>query len=96
MPFCSQIEKAINYTIQNTLNALEKDCDQVTELIHSKITEDNCKRRTNLKAGAKGIIWLLLALVFPLLTVLTAMSSDLHSFVGTRCRQSNQSVHTSD
>lgn len=79
---CTQIEKAINYTIQNTLNALEKDCDQVTELIHAKITEDNEKRRTNLKAGAKGIVWLLLALVFPLLTLLTAMSSDLHSFVG--------------
>jgi hypothetical protein len=79
---CVQIEKAINYTIQNTLNSLEKDCDQVTELIHAKITEDNDKRKSNLKAGAKGILWVLVALVYPLLTIITAMSSDLNSFVG--------------
>lgn len=79
---CQQIEKAINSTIQNTLNALDKDCDQVTELIHAKIEDDNDKRRRNLGARLRGASWLLLSLVFPFLAFLSSMSERLHKFVG--------------
>lgn len=77
---CQTIEKAINYTIQNTLNALERDCDQVTELIHAKIEDDNLKRSRNLKATFKGGIWLFLSLVIPVLAILSSLSNNLDSF----------------
>ena len=37
---CKDIEKTINQTIQNTLNALEKDCDSITSLIDKTIEQD--------------------------------------------------------
>lgn len=37
---CKDIEKTINQTIQNTLNALEKDCDQVAEMVEDKLAKD--------------------------------------------------------
>jgi len=74
---CQTIEKAINYTIQNTLNALEKDCDQVTELIHAKIEDDNAKRKRNLSSTFKGGSWLLLALVLPFIAILSSFSNNL-------------------
>jgi len=37
---CVDIEKTINQTIQNTLNSLEKDCDQIKALIDEKIERD--------------------------------------------------------
>lgn len=77
---CQTIEKAINYTIQNTLNSLEKDCDQVTELIHAKIEDDNNKRSSNLKAACKGGSWLLLSMVLPILALLSSLSNNLDSF----------------
>ena len=74
-----QVDKAINYSIQNTLNALEKDCDQVLELIHCKIEEDNQKRSRNLKASIKGVSLGLFSLSLPLLLVLSIFSSSLSS-----------------
>ena len=37
---CKDIEKTINATIQNTLNALEKDCDEVANKIAALVEED--------------------------------------------------------
>ena len=37
---CKDIEKTINQTIQNTLNALEKDCDSITSLIDKTLEQD--------------------------------------------------------
>ena len=79
---CSQIEKAINSTIQNTLNSLEKDCDQVTELICAKIATDDMKRSQNMKATFKGIFWVILALTFPLLNLLSTVLPTLRSHLG--------------
>lgn len=37
---CKEIEKTINQTIQNTLNSLERDCDQIYQLVEDKLRED--------------------------------------------------------
>ena len=37
---CKEIEKTINQTIQNTLNTLEKDCQNISMLIDKKLQED--------------------------------------------------------
>jgi hypothetical protein len=37
---CKEIEKTINQTIQNTLNTLEKDCQNISTLIDKKLKED--------------------------------------------------------
>ena len=37
---CKAVEKTINQTIQNTLNTLEKDCDQIANIIEQKLKED--------------------------------------------------------
>jgi len=37
---CKDIEKTINLTVQNTLNTLERDCEQIALRIDEKITVD--------------------------------------------------------
>lgn len=37
---CQDIEKTINQTIQNTLNSLERDCDQIAELVEEKLKKN--------------------------------------------------------
>ena len=37
---CKDIEKTINQTIQNTLNSLERDCDQIAYLVNEKLQKD--------------------------------------------------------
>jgi hypothetical protein len=37
---CKDIEKTINQTIQNTLNSLEKDCDQIANIVEDKLQKD--------------------------------------------------------
>jgi len=37
---CKDIEKTINLTVQNTLNTLERDCEQIAELIDKKLAVD--------------------------------------------------------
>ena len=37
---CKDVEKTINQTIQNTLNALEKDCEKIATLVDKKLKED--------------------------------------------------------
>ena len=51
---CDTIEKTINQTIQNTLNTLEKDCDQIKEQVDQAIARDNSNRSHNLGASGKG------------------------------------------
>ena len=51
---CDTIEKTINQTIQNTLNTLEKDCDQIKEQVDQAIARDNGNRSHNLGASGKG------------------------------------------
>lgn len=51
---CKDIEKTINQTIQNTLNALEKDCERIASLIDKQIEDDNFAKAYNLRASGKG------------------------------------------
>lgn len=51
---CKDIEKTINQTIQNTLNALEKDCERISQLVDKTIDDDNRDRAYNLRASGKG------------------------------------------
>lgn len=37
---CNDIEKTINQTVQNTLNTLEKDCENIATLIQEKLEQD--------------------------------------------------------
>ncbi|GFN86679.1 hypothetical protein PoB_001318500 [Plakobranchus ocellatus] len=37
---CKEVERTINQTIQNTLNSLERDCDQISQLVEDKLKED--------------------------------------------------------
>jgi hypothetical protein len=71
---CDQIEKSINFTIQNTLNSLEKDCNQITELIEAKIEEDNNRQNSNLKASVLGLAMVFMAILFPFLSLLNLVS----------------------
>lgn len=88
---CTQIEKAIKYSIQNTLNTLEKDCETVTELINAKIEEDNLKRKQNLSATLKGVFWLIIGLIIPIMGFLMSFpfvgSSFLRPYLGTAIHQ---------
>lgn len=42
---CKDIEKTINLTVQNTLNTLERDCDQIAEVIDKKLAVDRFAAR---------------------------------------------------
>ena len=37
---CRDVEKTINQTVQNTLNSLERDCDQISQIVDEKLRED--------------------------------------------------------
>jgi BMFP domain-containing protein YqiC len=37
---CKDIEKTINQTVQNTLNSLERDCDQISQIVEEKLRDD--------------------------------------------------------
>ena len=41
---CRDVEKTINQTIQNTLNALERDCDEIGTKVDLAIENDNKAR----------------------------------------------------
>ena len=47
---CKDIEKTIGQTIQNTLNQLERDCDNISSLVDTAIATDNKARSHNFKA----------------------------------------------
>ena len=51
---CKDIEKTIEQTIQNTLNHLEKDCDEIGQKVDKAIATDNAARSHNLRAHGKG------------------------------------------
>ena len=53
---CKDIEKTIEQTIQNTLNHLEKDCDEIGQKVDEAIATDNSARSHNLRARGKGCV----------------------------------------
>ncbi|XP_077475941.1 uncharacterized protein LOC144089013 [Stigmatopora argus] len=63
---CRTIEKTINQTVQNTLNALEKDCDTVTEAIADKMDTDREVSMENRRARCKSCFLTLLGFTIPM------------------------------
>ncbi|GLG92439.1 Protein of unknown function [Gryllus bimaculatus] len=49
---CKDIERMINQTIQNTLNALESDCDTVLKLVDKKLKDDSTNRSSNFRSSS--------------------------------------------
>lgn len=52
---CKDIEKTINQTIQNTLNQLERDCEQISSLVDQAIKIDDDARRHNFRAKVGSV-----------------------------------------
>ncbi|XP_046610832.1 EH domain-containing protein 3-like [Neodiprion virginianus] len=84
---CRDIEKTINRTIQNTLNTLEKDCNDIKTLIRQGLSKDEADKnynyktilRTAMMGGAAAIIPLVLCLHL----VITGLGTDfMHSVFG--------------
>ena len=51
---CTDVEKTINQTIQNTLNQLEKDCDEIGAMVDRTIEEDD---KVSFENGSRFPIW---------------------------------------
>jgi len=73
---CKDIEKTINQTIQNTLNALEKDCERIATLIDQQIQDDNSAKAYNLRASGKGLVFSFLGFLIPLLLTVNFLVSN--------------------
>jgi translation initiation factor 2 beta subunit (eIF-2beta)/eIF-5 len=44
---CKDIEKTINQSVQNTMNALERDSQHIISILEKKISADAVVRRSN-------------------------------------------------
>lgn len=73
---CRDIEKTINQTIQNTLNQLEKDCDNIGSKVDQAIAVDNAARSHNMWSWAKGLGYGLLGALLPLMLILNFFASS--------------------
>jgi len=83
-----EIEKTINLTVQNTLNSLERDCDQIAELVDVKLHTDDDHRSHNFRLKSRSILQMFFAtgicLGFLFLFLLNLFSSEtLISILGT-------------
>lgn len=72
---CKDIEKTINQTIQTTLNSLEKDCDQIAEMVEDKLAKDSVTASVNLKAKFRGALFGFIGMLLPLLLLATYLVS---------------------
>lgn len=74
---CKEVEKTINLTIQNTLNHLERDCDEIGALVDKAIEEDNAAKAHNLRATSKGALLFFLGLTLPLALAINFCASSV-------------------
>ncbi|XP_071094144.1 uncharacterized protein [Haliotis cracherodii] len=83
---CKEVEKTINQTIQNTLNALERDCDHIADIVQRNLQDDSVKRSNNMRARLRGFCFSLFGMLMPLLLLATFLISTspktLSQFVG--------------
>lgn len=70
---CKIIEKTIKQTIQNTLNSLEKDTDQIINVINAKIKKDSETRSSNLSRSLKSSFFTLTAFIVFITALLTKL-----------------------
>ncbi|XP_042864549.1 uncharacterized protein LOC122248540 [Penaeus japonicus] len=73
---CRDVEKTINQTIQNTLNQLEKDCDQISTLVDEAIEADNISRAYNFRAKMKGMGLSTFGFLLPIILMLEVLLSS--------------------
>jgi len=78
---CKEIERTINQTIQNTLNSLERDCDQISQLVEDKLRDDSQQGSRNLRARARGMCYGVLGMLLPLLLLTSFLISSQHEFL---------------
>ncbi|CAG0895659.1 unnamed protein product [Darwinula stevensoni] len=71
---CRDIEKTINQTIQNSLNAVERDCDTIAKVIDERLACDAQARSHNRRTLVKSFAFAFLSGFFPLMLVLTMVS----------------------
>jgi len=74
---CRDVEKTINQTIQNTLNQLERDCNEIGALVDSTVDNDNAARAYNLRASSKGFLLLFIGCTLPVALALNLLFSSL-------------------
>lgn len=84
---CKDVEKTINQTIQNTLNQLEKDCDQISSLVNEALKADDIAKAHNFKSKTKGLLLSLFGFLLPIalvfqLMVASAPAEVMDKFVG--------------
>jgi len=60
-----EIDKTIDYNVQNTLDTLEKDCKLISKTIDQVLTDEEMKRKRNSSARNMGALYLMTALFFP-------------------------------
>lgn len=78
---CKEVERTINQTIQNTLNSLERDCDQISQMVEDKLKEDSLQGSRNLRARFRGLCYGMLGMLLPSLLLLTFLISSSHSLL---------------
>ncbi|XP_053327421.1 uncharacterized protein LOC128501816 [Spea bombifrons] len=70
---CKTVEKTITQTVQNTLNALGKDCQKLTESIEAALRQDDETVRSNRQARARGCLFGLGGLLLPVFLLVSAL-----------------------
>jgi len=76
---CKEVERTINQTIQNTLNSLERDCDNISQLVDEKLTADSLQGSKNLRARARGMCYGMLGMLLPLVLLVTFLIHSSHA-----------------
>lgn len=74
---CIEIEKTIGATIQNTLNTLEKDCDNIADKIDYLIEQDDEARAENFRSRTKGGIFFFGGCIVPILYLVAFVGQGL-------------------
>lgn len=73
---CKDVEKTINQTVQNTLNSLEKDCENIATLVEQKLQLDSESCSYNLRSWMKGVLFYILGSLLPLLLLVDFLVHD--------------------
>ncbi|CAG0909369.1 unnamed protein product, partial [Cyprideis torosa] len=75
---CLAIERTIDRTVQNTLDQVERDCSRLSTLIKDTMERDDAARALNTKTSIKGVSFLFLSALIPLLVLSEAVT---HGFL---------------
>eukprot|EP00118_Oscarella_pearsei_P005879 m.26996 g.26996 ORF g.26996 m.26996 type:complete len:448 (+) comp29636_c0_seq3:177-1520(+) len=71
-----EISKTIDQMIQTTLNSLENDCQSIATLALEKLDKDQKDQIYNIKARLRGFFVYSLALIFPVMLLLSLLTTS--------------------